>query len=108
MTELLRIRSEVLVLLEKARSAKQIKSSLEAEVDIVLPDGMEDSHLVSLLRREGLSTKIPIYHDADVGCRELPQDAVHRVRRCGDRRGVVRDGFLRVGILRGRLSAWAR
>ncbi|KAF9007320.1 hypothetical protein BDZ89DRAFT_561416 [Hymenopellis radicata] len=37
--ELLRIRSGVLALLEKARRNKEIKSSLEAEVDVILPSG---------------------------------------------------------------------
>ncbi|KAF8918283.1 tRNA synthetases class I-domain-containing protein [Mucidula mucida] len=35
--ELLRIRSGVLALLEKARRNKEIKSSLEAEVDVIIP-----------------------------------------------------------------------
>ncbi|TFY83159.1 hypothetical protein EWM64_g848 [Hericium alpestre] len=37
MTELLRVRSAVLALLEKARGDKNLKSSLEAEVDLILP-----------------------------------------------------------------------
>ena len=74
MAELLRIRGAVLSLLEKARGDKyvlsqfallrcscrssvisrKVKNSLEAEVDILVPDDTsEDVPLVELLRREG-------------------------------------------------------
>ncbi|KAF9041334.1 tRNA synthetases class I-domain-containing protein [Panaeolus papilionaceus] len=52
MASLLSLRGDVLVLLEKARSAKQIKSALEAEVDIIIPDGLFDNKFVDLLRRD--------------------------------------------------------
>ena len=74
MAELLRIRGAVLSLLEKAREDKyvlsrhvllrcscrslvisrKLKNSLEAEVDILVPDDTsEEGPLVELLRREG-------------------------------------------------------
>ncbi|KAF5369061.1 hypothetical protein D9758_002922 [Tetrapyrgos nigripes] len=52
MNELLKIRKTVLALLENARSNKQLKSSLEAEVDIIVPDGAHGSAVVELLQRE--------------------------------------------------------
>jgi len=72
MVELLRVRTIVLSLLEKARVQKyvltfmmdwssqipfirQLKSSLEAEVDIFLPGDPSRSPFLRLLQREGLS-----------------------------------------------------
>ncbi|PPQ69799.1 hypothetical protein CVT24_003075 [Panaeolus cyanescens] len=52
MSSLLALRGDVLVLLEKARAAKQIKSALEAEVDIIIPDSLVDNKFVELLRQE--------------------------------------------------------
>ncbi|EIN08861.1 isoleucyl-tRNA synthetase [Punctularia strigosozonata HHB-11173 SS5] len=54
MNVLLRARSEVLLLLEKARGEKHLRNSLEAEVDVVLPDvpSSNISELVDVLRRE--------------------------------------------------------
>ncbi|KAF5383170.1 hypothetical protein D9615_005042 [Tricholomella constricta] len=52
MAELLRIRGVVLSLLEQARGNKVLKSSLEAEVDIILPDGAAGTKLEELLQRE--------------------------------------------------------
>ncbi|KAG6909906.1 hypothetical protein DXG01_014426 [Tephrocybe rancida] len=67
MVELLRVRGVVRLLLERARGNKSaavdpfdpanthhkvLKSSLEAEVDIILPDGAEGTGLASLLQRE--------------------------------------------------------
>ncbi|KAF9254893.1 isoleucyl-tRNA synthetase [Marasmius fiardii PR-910] len=52
MKTLLHIRKSVLGLLEKARSAKQLKSSLEAEVDIIIPEDLQDNGTLELLRRE--------------------------------------------------------
>lgn len=54
MSELIRVRNQVRVALERARRASQLKSSLEANVMLSLPKGaMQDAHgLVSLLRRE--------------------------------------------------------
>ncbi|KAF8646469.1 hypothetical protein AX16_007205 [Volvariella volvacea WC 439] len=48
--DLLELRKVVLALLEKARGNKQLKSSLEAEVDIILPGA--ESTASNLLRRE--------------------------------------------------------
>ncbi|KAI0293979.1 tRNA synthetases class I-domain-containing protein [Russula brevipes] len=50
MTQLLRVRSTVLGLLEQARSRKQLHSSTEAEVDVFLPSVSND--LNSLIMRE--------------------------------------------------------
>ncbi|KAF8219688.1 isoleucyl-tRNA synthetase [Tricholoma matsutake] len=52
MNELLRVRGTVLSLLEQARGDKRIKSSLEAEVDIVIPFDAVGTGLVELLQRE--------------------------------------------------------
>ncbi|KAG6831068.1 hypothetical protein H0H92_012991 [Tricholoma furcatifolium] len=65
MAELLRVRSVVRLLLERARGNKSasadavdrkgaqvLKSSLEAEVDIILPEGAYDTDLRVLLQRE--------------------------------------------------------
>ncbi|KAG6885563.1 hypothetical protein C0993_012806 [Termitomyces sp. T159_Od127] len=64
MAELLRVRSVVLLLLERARGNKSavvdasnqnqrlLKSSLEAEVDIILPEGADRTNLGALLQRE--------------------------------------------------------
>ncbi|EGN92511.1 hypothetical protein SERLA73DRAFT_172840 [Serpula lacrymans var. lacrymans S7.3] len=54
MNHLLRVRSAVLSLLEKARGHKHLKSSLEAEVDIILPGdvAVEKPRVVQLLERE--------------------------------------------------------
>jgi len=52
MTELLRVRGVVLSLLEQARGNKVLKSSLEAEVYIVLPNDTAGTRLGELLRRE--------------------------------------------------------
>ncbi|KAE9386150.1 isoleucyl-tRNA synthetase [Gymnopus androsaceus JB14] len=51
MHSLLRVRKAVLGLLEKARGDKLVKSSLEAEVDIIVPNDC-DVPLVDLLKRE--------------------------------------------------------
>ncbi|KAG6872580.1 hypothetical protein C0995_008647 [Termitomyces sp. Mi166 len=65
MAELLRVRGVVLLLLERARGNKSaavdtssqhqrlLKSSLEAEVDIILPEGADSTNLGALLQREG-------------------------------------------------------
>lgn len=76
MTELLRVRGAVLALLEKARGdqcveqpahsslysfnplsikSRILKSSLEAELDLILPEDTANSSLVDLLQREGAS-----------------------------------------------------
>jgi len=53
MGELLKIRGIILGLLETARQQKFMNGSLEAEVDIILPDNIPNgSPLVNLLRRE--------------------------------------------------------
>jgi isoleucyl-tRNA synthetase len=55
MNDLLRVRAIVLSLLEQARRAKQLRSSLEAEVDLIVPNKIEESGKVflGLLQREG-------------------------------------------------------
>ncbi|KAI9432988.1 tRNA synthetases class I-domain-containing protein [Lactarius indigo] len=50
MTQLLQVRSAVLGLLEQARGKRQLNSSTEAEVDIILPG--VDSNLTRLIARE--------------------------------------------------------
>lgn len=53
MASLLRMRSVVLSLLEKARGDKHLKSSLEAEVDIILPSNIcMQPYLLRLIERE--------------------------------------------------------
>ncbi|THV04716.1 isoleucyl-tRNA synthetase [Dendrothele bispora CBS 962.96] len=52
MNQLLKIRKTVLSLLEEARGRKQLKSSLEAEIDIIVPDDIGTNAVVDLLRRE--------------------------------------------------------
>ncbi|KAL0958174.1 hypothetical protein HGRIS_000337 [Hohenbuehelia grisea] len=53
MRQLLTVRSTVMGLLEKARGNKQLKSSLEAEVDLILPsEGLTGSQVQGLLQRE--------------------------------------------------------
>ncbi|KAG1900331.1 tRNA synthetases class I-domain-containing protein [Suillus fuscotomentosus] len=53
MTSLLRMRSVVLSLLEKARGDKHLKSSLEADVDVILPiDISVRPYLLQLIERE--------------------------------------------------------
>ncbi|KAJ7755391.1 tRNA synthetases class I-domain-containing protein [Mycena maculata] len=55
MKMLLRLRTAVLAGLEEARADKKIKSSLEAEVELLLPELEEPSAFVDLLQREGMS-----------------------------------------------------
>ncbi|KAF8908660.1 hypothetical protein CPB84DRAFT_171098 [Gymnopilus junonius] len=52
MAQLLAVRDTVLSLLEKARRDKKIKSSLEAEVEIIYPDDVQNVTLLNLLRQE--------------------------------------------------------
>ncbi|KAF9482680.1 isoleucyl-tRNA synthetase [Pholiota conissans] len=52
MNELLRIRTTALSLLEKARREKQVKSSLEADIRIIVPDGIVSNSALTVLRRE--------------------------------------------------------
>jgi len=94
MAQLLQVRSTVLGLLEQARgrrcvvlsvvifrqlngNIRQLSSSTEAEVDIILP-GVE-TDLTRLIMREG---QFPIYLNAPLFtvffCRIFPEDFVHR------------------------------
>ncbi|RDB30371.1 Isoleucine--tRNA ligase [Hypsizygus marmoreus] len=67
MAELLRVRGTVLSLLENARGDKRIKSSLEAEVDIIIPEEGASTNLVELLQREeNLLQTLFIVSDASV------------------------------------------
>ncbi|CAK5272919.1 unnamed protein product, partial [Mycena citricolor] len=50
--QFLKLRSNVLAALEKARGDKNIKSSLEAEVEILVPDDAQPAAFLELLRRE--------------------------------------------------------
>ncbi|KZT10283.1 isoleucyl-tRNA synthetase [Laetiporus sulphureus 93-53] len=54
MNELLRIRSKVLAALEHARQDKKLRSSLEAGVQLTLPESVPQGvqHLIDVLRRE--------------------------------------------------------
>ncbi|KAJ6571758.1 tRNA synthetases class I-domain-containing protein [Mycena capillaripes] len=52
MKMLLRLRTAVLAGLEEARADKKIKSSLEAEVELLIPDLEEPSTFIDLLQRE--------------------------------------------------------
>ncbi|KAG2104415.1 tRNA synthetases class I-domain-containing protein [Suillus discolor] len=53
MASLLRMRSVVLSLLEKARGDKHLKSSLEADVDVILPNDISvQPYLLQLIERE--------------------------------------------------------
>lgn len=81
MTELLLVRGAVLALLEKARGDKYVepastliivlivlfvkrrilKSSLEAEVDLILPEDAANSSLVDLLQREGIHQMLYLF-----------------------------------------------
>ncbi|TFY58371.1 hypothetical protein EVG20_g8173, partial [Dentipellis fragilis] len=72
MTALLTVRNSVLALLEKARSDKNLKSSLEAEVDLILPShGSSASPLVSVLRAQETFLKtLFIVSDASVTDKE--------------------------------------
>ncbi|KAF9048105.1 isoleucyl-tRNA synthetase [Hymenopellis radicata] len=56
--ELLRIRSGVLALLEKARRNKEIKSSLEAEVDVIIPSGDDVQGPASLTTQQEFLQKL--------------------------------------------------
>ncbi|OAX32892.1 isoleucyl-tRNA synthetase [Rhizopogon vinicolor AM-OR11-026] len=54
MASLLKMRSIVLSLLEKARGDKHLKNSLEAEVDIILPNDISTQpYFLQLIEREG-------------------------------------------------------
>ncbi|KAG1872417.1 tRNA synthetases class I-domain-containing protein [Suillus subalutaceus] len=68
MTSLLRMRSVVLSLLEKARGDKHLKSSLEAEVDIILPNDISvRPYLLQLIEREETFLKtLFIVSDANI------------------------------------------
>ncbi|KAJ8590260.1 hypothetical protein M405DRAFT_171964 [Rhizopogon salebrosus TDB-379] len=53
MASLLKMRSVVLSLLEKARGDKHLKNSLEADIDIILPDGLSvRPYVLQLIERE--------------------------------------------------------
>ncbi|KAH9477821.1 Isoleucine--tRNA ligase, mitochondrial [Psilocybe cubensis] len=66
-SQLLGVRTTVLSLLEKARRAKYLRSSLEAEVKIVYPGGHHNETLVQLLKREeDLLKTLLIVSDASV------------------------------------------
>jgi len=66
MTWLLQVRSGVLALLERARMAKQLRNSLEAEVDFILPERTEKGgeFLEILCREEAFLKTLCIVSDA--------------------------------------------
>ncbi|KIY61706.1 isoleucyl-tRNA synthetase [Cylindrobasidium torrendii FP15055 ss-10] len=68
MAPLLRLRSDVLGLLEKARGDKRLKSSLEAEVDVLLLSENIPQQLLEVLNtNQDLLTKLFIVSDVVVG-----------------------------------------
>ncbi|KAF6756285.1 isoleucyl-tRNA synthetase [Ephemerocybe angulata] len=52
----MRLRSSVLAQLEQARMNKHIRSSLEAAVDIVIPEGASSDEFALLLQKQGVDT----------------------------------------------------
>ncbi|KZP15924.1 isoleucyl-tRNA synthetase [Athelia psychrophila] len=73
MQVLLGVRSTVLGVIEQARSNKLLKSSLEAQVDIIVPHGVETSAL-ALLRREKDFLKTLFIVSEVVVCDEVTLD----------------------------------
>ncbi|KAF9559444.1 isoleucyl-tRNA synthetase [Agrocybe pediades] len=69
MALLLDVRDTVLVLLEQARRQKNLKSSLEAQVEIVYPEGYILGRDIALLRREESFLKT-LFIVSDVSVRE--------------------------------------
>jgi len=77
MVKLLRVRSTVLGLLEQARGRRQLSSSTEAEIDIVLPSGRND--LTGLITREKSFLKtlfivsdVSVIEEGSLGTASLP------------------------------------
>ncbi|KAF8500223.1 tRNA synthetases class I-domain-containing protein [Russula emetica] len=77
MVQLLRVRSTVLGLLEQARGRRQLSSSTEAEVDIILPSIRND--LTNLITREESFLKtlfivsdVSVVHEGSLGTASLP------------------------------------
>jgi isoleucyl-tRNA synthetase len=77
MVQLLRVRSTVLGLLEQARGRRQLSSSTEAEVDIILPGIRND--LTSLIKREESFLKtlfivsdVSVIEEGPLGTASLP------------------------------------
>ncbi|KAJ8585266.1 hypothetical protein M405DRAFT_825429 [Rhizopogon salebrosus TDB-379] len=68
MASLLKMRSVVLSLLENARGDKHLKNSLEAEVDIILPNGLSvRPYFLQLIEREETFLKtLFIVSDANI------------------------------------------
>ncbi|KAJ8593623.1 hypothetical protein M405DRAFT_810573 [Rhizopogon salebrosus TDB-379] len=68
MGSLLKMRSIVLSFLEKARGDKHSKNSLEADVDIILPDGLSvQPYFLQLIEREETFLKtLFIVSDANI------------------------------------------
>ncbi|KAF8970187.1 tRNA synthetases class I-domain-containing protein [Flammula alnicola] len=76
MALLLEIRTTVLSLLEKARREKSLKSSLEADVEVILPEALkDDTHLQVLKREANLLQTLCIVSNASVHEREEPASA---------------------------------
>ncbi|XP_006463993.1 hypothetical protein AGABI2DRAFT_187407 [Agaricus bisporus var. bisporus H97] len=66
MKDLLKIRTIVLSLLEQARGDKRIKSSLEAEVDIILPDSLSSPFVDLLYSQESFLKTLFITSEAQI------------------------------------------
>jgi len=77
MAQLLRVRSTVLGLLEQARGRRQLSSSTEAEVDIILP-GVENDLTHLLMREESflktlfIVSKVSVMSEGPQGTSSLP------------------------------------
>lgn len=110
MVQLLRVRSMVLGLLEQARgrrfvvplllyaaglnvNIRQLSSSTEAEVDIILPSIRND--LTSLIKREGMSFIRILEHlySRSLLGRIFPQNAVYCLRRISGGRRIFRNSI---------------
>ncbi|KAM6492390.1 tRNA synthetases class I (I, L, M and V) domain containing protein [Amanita muscaria] len=75
MSEYFRLRNTALALLEKARSQKLLRSSLEAEIDVVIPTHAQ-KHLV-LTGQEQLLKTLFIVSDVTIGSALPSDDAIH-------------------------------
>ena len=92
---------------------RQLKSSLEAEVDLVLPsDTGKASPVLELLQREGMPSlsnlnwlALDLFYFVK-SIRGFPEDTVHRIQCCRNGRRFLRHILPRVAILWLGLDAW--
>jgi hypothetical protein len=62
--------------------ARQLNSSLGAEVDIIVSDDSVGNPFVDVLRREGISYFSSFLEDlTDKEYRDLPENVIYRIRR---------------------------